>query len=103
MNKDELIKLFVERLKIADKEAELRASAILRLKEALGEGDVKFSYIKSDGTERVARGTLKSDRLPELKGTGRPTNFDLLLYFDLDKQSFRCFKKINFIKIIETL
>lgn len=103
MNKDELIKLFVERLKIADKEAELRASAILRLKEALGEGEVKFSYIKSDGTERVARGTLKSDRLPELKGTGRPTNFDLLLYFDLDKQSFRCFKKINFIKIIETL
>lgn len=103
MNKNELIKLFVERLKIADKEAELRASAILRLKEALGEGEVKFSYIKSDGTERVARGTLKSDRLPELKGTGRPTNFDLLLYFDLDKQSFRCFKKINFIKIIETL
>lgn len=103
MNKDELIKLFVERLKIADKEAELRASAILRLKEALGEGEVKFSYIKSDGTERVARGTLKSDRLPELKGTGRPTNFDLLLYFDIEKQSFRCFKKINFIKIIETL
>lgn len=103
MNKDELIKLFVERLKIADKEAELRASAILRLKEALGEGEVKFSYIKSDGTERVARGTLKSDRLPEVKGTGRPTNFDLQLYFDLDKQSFRCFKKVNFIKIIETL
>lgn len=103
MNKDELIKLFVERLKIADKEAELRASAILRLKEALGEGEVKFSYIKSDGTERVARGTLKSDRLPELKGTGRPTNFDLLLYFDIEKQSFRCFKKINFIKIIEPL
>ena len=103
MNKDELIKLFVERLKIADKEAELRASAILRLKEALGEGEVKFSYIKSDGTERVARGTLKSDRLPELKGTGRPTKFDLLLYFDIEKQSFRCFKKINFIKIIETL
>jgi hypothetical protein len=89
MNRDELVRLFVEKLKIAQKKAETKASAIFELNDAMKDKEVTFSYIKSDGTTRIARGTMRTERLPEFKGTGRPTNFDLQLYFDLDKQSFR--------------
>lgn len=61
------------------------------LKTLLREGTVNFQYTKRDGTERVARGTLKVDYIPEgmrpLDGSTYKANN--LRYFDLDKSAWR--------------
>lgn len=65
--------------------------------QMLHTGIVSFSYLKSDGSIREARGTLVSSLCPELKGGGRPTPEHLQLYYDLGKESFKSFKKSNLI------
>lgn len=65
----------------------------------MNEDEVRFCYKKNNGVVRVAVGTLKKTITPELKGTGRPLKDDLQLYYDVEKQAFRCFKKINLISI----
>lgn len=54
---------------------------------------VRFKYRKLDGSIRTAIGTLQKDLLPKIKGTGRPMKEDSQLYFDVEKQSYRSFKK----------
>lgn len=62
---------------------------------------VTFTFAKVDGTIRVARGTLRNDVLPQTKGTGRPTPENIQVYYDVDKKSWRSFKKDNLIGIIK--
>jgi hypothetical protein len=95
----ELIDLFMNVHSFEMEEAIKLASLNELLRDELMLGEVEFSFRKADGTIRSARGTMRTDRLPEIKGTGRPTNFDLQLYYDLDKQQFRCFKKVNLLGI----
>lgn len=70
----------------------------LKLKAALKVKVVEFYFKKTDGTLRQAFGTLMSDRVPETKGTKRTAN-NCQVYFDTEKEEWRCFKKCNLIKM----
>ena len=74
------------------------AWANLKLKTALKEKIVEFYFKKTDGTLRQAFGTLMSDRVPETKGT-KKTADNCQVYFDTEKEEWRCFKKCNLVKI----
>lgn len=74
------------------------AWANLKLKAALKVKIVEFYFKKTDGTLRQAFGTLMSDRVPETKGTKRTAN-NCQVYFDTEKEEWRCFKKCNLIKM----
>lgn len=68
---------------------------IKRMKQEI----VTFTFTKVDGTIRIARGTLRNDVLPQTTGTGRPTPENIQVYYDVDKKSWRSFKKSNLIEI----
>lgn len=74
------------------------AWANLKLKAALKVKIVEFFFKKTDGTLRQAFGTLMSDRVPETKGT-KKTADNCQVYFDTEKEEWRCFKKCNLVKI----
>ena len=74
------------------------AWANLKLKTALKAKIVEFYFKKTDVTLRQAFGTLMSDRVPETKGT-KKTADNCQVYFDTEKEEWRCFKKCNLIKI----
>lgn len=74
------------------------AWANIKLRALLGKKVVEFYFKKTDGTLRQAFGTLMSDRVPETKGT-RKTADNCQVYFDTEKEEWRCFKKCNLIKI----
>ena len=61
---------------------------------------VKFYFQKIDGTMREAYGTL-SDRLtPSPSGADkRKKNDTVQVYFDTEKQEWRCFKKANLVTL----
>ena len=74
--------------------------------EALKAGKVKFSYKKVDGSTREAVGTLKSELMDGAKATdkkvedGKKKHFvppTVIVYWDLDSEAFRSFRKENFI------
>lgn len=67
------------------------------LANELRKGVVHFRYTKLDGTIREAVGTLKSDMLPSMKGGGNPTPECNQLYYDIEKKSYRSFRKANLI------
>lgn len=71
----------------------------IKLKVAMATKIVAFTFKKSDGSIREAIGTLKSDMLPQVKGTGRPTPEHLQLYYDVQKECYRCFSKIELLTI----
>lgn len=74
------------------------AWANIKLRALLGKKVVEFYFKKTDGTLRQAFGTLMSDRIPETKGT-KKTADSCQVYFDTEKEEWRCFKKCNLIKI----
>ena len=59
---------------------------------------VSFSYVKKNGEIRKAKGTLKVDVCPAIKGGGKPTPEHLQLYFDVEKNSWRSFEKERFLE-----
>lgn len=67
--------------------------------EMLRNGIVEFEFIKKDGTVRQAKGTLVAEHLPAPKADATPhkKNDGVLVYYDLDKQSFRSFVKESFV------
>ena len=74
------------------------AWANIKLRALLGKKVVEFYFKKTDGTLRQAFGTLMSGRIPETKGT-KKTADNCQVYFDTEKNEYRCFKKCNLIKI----
>ena len=74
------------------------AWANLKLKAALKVKIVEFYFKKTDGTLRKAFGTLMSDRVTETKGK-KKTEENGQVYFDTEKEEWRCFKKCNLVKI----
>ena len=68
------------------------------LLELLGKGEVHFEYLKVNGEKRHARGTLCHGISAEFDNyefkNDKPdvgqTDFGIIVYFDLDKQEFRC-------------
>lgn len=72
-----------------------RAWAWFKLRAQMQTGVVEFWFTKSDGTQRQAFGTLRSDLIGEVKGSERKPYEHLQTYWDTEKQDFRCFKLIN--------
>lgn len=82
-----------EALKTAWANAKFKAEAFNRI--------VEFYFQKVDGSLRQAFGTLKSELIPATAGTdNRKKNEDIQVYFDTEKQAWRCFKKCNLIKVV---
>ncbi len=90
----------VRRYGLTMAEAMRKSWAILKLKKQMKAGIIKFAYEKVDGTIRTAWGTLKEDPIPQTSGNdNRKKNDTIFVYFDKEKDGFRCFKLINFIRI----
>lgn len=75
------------------------AWANVKLHAALKKGIVKFYFTKVDGSLREAYGTLKESLLPGTKGTGRKPSDTVQVYYDTEKQEYRCYKKANLVKM----
>lgn len=60
---------------------------------------VSFTYQKTDGSIREAKGTLLKKYCPEVKGNGKPTPEHLQIYYDVEKGCWRCFKKDSLIEV----
>lgn len=75
-------------------EALKEAWANIKLVNAMHKGIVKFYFIKVDGSKREAYGTLSSEVIPPVGGE-RKNNDTCQVYFDTEKQAWRCFKKAN--------
>ena len=73
------------------------------LKDKMLNGIATFSFFKKDGTIRVAKGTLKTDLLPPMdeqeEKRERKTNENLQVYYDVEKNAWRCFTKSNLISV----
>lgn len=74
------------------------AWANIKLKAALSKQIVKFYFQKVDGTLREAYGTLMSNRIPATKGEKKTVD-TCQVYFDTEKDEWRCFKKANLVRI----
>lgn len=70
----------------------------IKLRIALKSRIVEFFYQKVDGSIRQAFGTLQENKVPETQGTKRTAD-TCQVYFDTEKEEWRCFKKCNLVKI----
>ena len=83
---------------------ERRAKELTKLRRMMKSGPVDFMYIKKDGSDRKATGTLADNLIPETDSDDeRKTRLspDCFYYYDLKKEDWRCFIKDNFIKMIK--
>ena len=68
-----------------------------RLQEIMREQEIKITFTKKDGTERVMRCTLDPSKLPVQESTETNTNrkvsTETMAVFDLDVQGWRSFTK----------
>lgn len=69
-----------------------------KLRKAMTEKIIRFCFRKVDGSVREAYGTLMSSMLPPTKGMGI-TNPTTQVYYDIEKEQYRCFKKANLLSI----
>ena len=87
---------FVRRNGFTMSEALKVAWANMKLKMQMKSKIVRFYYQKVDGSLREAYGTLDERLMPAITGTDkRAKNDTVQVYFDTEKQEFRCFKKAN--------
>lgn len=93
----QLIEYFTARCSMDIEEAKKKADINCNLQDELNKRDVRFKFLKKDGTIRYAYGTLHKDVIPPTMGTGRTLGFGLQLFFDLECLSYRSFKKENLI------
>ena len=82
-------------------EKTFKTTDLQEFNKMLHEGIVDFQFTKKDGTLRNAKGTLVAEHLPAPKADSdapaRKTNENVLVYFDVEKQSFRSFVKSSFV------
>jgi hypothetical protein len=80
-------------------EKTFKTTDVNELKEMLKKDIIEFEFIKKDGSVRTAKGTLMAEHLPAPKADSKPhkQNDNVLVYFDLDKQSWRSFVKESFV------
>lgn len=91
---------FVKRNGFTMSEALKAAWANIKLKAAMKNRIVKFYFQKVDGSVREAYGTLKDNLIPAIAGTdNRKRNDTVQVFYDTEKQEWRCFKKANLISI----
>ena len=90
---------FVKRNGFTMSEALKVAWANMKLKAAMKQKIVKFYFKKVDGSIREAYGTLKENLIPATSGDNRKKNDTVQVYFDTERQEYRCFKRANLINI----
>lgn len=73
-----------------------KAWANFKLVKKMQTGIVRFYFQKIDGTLREAFGTLRNVQ-DKVQGDRRTKNENVQVYFDTEKQEFRCFKKWNLV------
>ena len=80
-------------------EKTFKTTSVEELKEMLKNDIVEFEFIKKDGSVRTAKGTLMAEHLPPLKenNNSRKPNENVVVYFDMEKQSWRSFVKESFV------
>lgn len=76
------------------------AWANMKLKVAMKQRIVKFYFKKVDGSVREAYGTLKENLIPATSGDSRKKNDTVQVYFDTERQEYRCYKKANLLNIV---
>ena len=88
---------FVKRNGFELSEALKQAWQVFKLKKQMLKGIVQFYYQKVDGSIREAYGTLKSELMPAIDTSNdrRLKNPTVQVYFDTERQEFRCFKVAN--------
>ena len=69
----------------------------MKLKAAMKQRIVKFYFKKVD--VREAYGTLKENLIPATSGDSRKKNDTVQVYFDTERQEYRCYKKANLLNI----
>jgi hypothetical protein len=109
MNKEVLRKVmllawqFVKRNGFTLSAALKAAWANVKLLARLADGIVKFYFQKVDGTIREAYGTLSDKFIPAealaTKEGGRKKNDTVQVYYDTERQEWRCFKKANIVTV----
>lgn len=73
-----------------------KAWAVVKLKKAMAEKEaVEFTFIKKDGSERPATGTLAATVVPAIKGTGKAKPMGIVTYYDIERKGWRSFKAEN--------
>lgn len=75
------------------------AWANMKLKLQMKTKIVKFYFQKVDGSVREAYGTLNEKLMPATSGDNRKKNDTVQVYFDTERQEYRCFKKANLLKM----
>lgn len=90
---------FVKRNGFSMSEALKCAWANMKLKAAMKQRIVKFYFTKVDGSVREAYGTLKENLIPTTSGDNRKKNDTVQVYFDTERQEYRCYKKANLLNI----
>ena len=85
------------------KRAFQQAAKAYHLLGQLGQGEVRFEYLKANGELRKARGTLCHGISSELdnyefkndRAEARETDHGVIVYFDLDREEFRSLRIKN--------
>lgn len=90
---------FVKRNGYSLSEALTIAWRNIKLRKQLTERICKFTFQKVDGSIRQAFGTLADSLIPATSGSDRRRNDTVQVYFDTEKQEYRCFKKANLLSI----
>lgn len=90
---------FVKRNGFTMSDAMRVAWANMKLKTAMKNRIVKFYFKKVDGSIREAYGTLKESMMPATSGDNRKKNDTIQVYYDTERQEYRCFKKANLVTI----
>ena len=82
---------------LSKSEAFRKAWKVIKLKEAMQNNRVDFTYQKKDGSTRNAVGTTSNQFFNYTRRTERPSQIAVITYFDIEKQAFRAFKAENII------
>ena len=64
----------------------------IKIKLALAQGIVEFQFVKANGEIRDARGTTSNEYFEYTPCGGREPKSDVIVYYDIDKGSFRSFR-----------
>ena len=89
---------FIKIAGISLSEALKKAWRNFKLVLKMKSGIVKFYFNKVDGSIREAYGTLSEKLMPTTTGNEkRAKNASIQVYFDTEKQEWRCYKKLNLI------
>ena len=91
---------FIKKNGYTKSEALKVAWANIKLKAQMQKKVVMFWYRKATtGEIRQAFGSLAESIVPPILGNGRKPNDNIQTYWDTEKGGWRCFKKVNLLKI----